>query len=264
MVMKNDDVYSLGSNSAGCLGVESLTSSLTPMKVDALCGKGIKGLQWFLENNRAINAIFKRRCYEFVSLSIVGFSYGAGPHVVAYTHDGLLYAWGHNGFCQLGLGNSCQTVVPSLVTGSLTGKKVVQVACGSHHTMALTSDGDIYAWGQNSSGQVGCGSTANQPTPRRVSAVIGNCKIVSIACGQTSSFAISENGEVCIIIFIRVRWKTFEGHIYLSCCFQVYAWGYNGNGQLGIGNTVNQYNPTKVVIPSAFIISVILYNFVVS
>ena len=44
MVMKNDDVYSLGSNSAGCLGVESLTSSLTPMKVDALCGKGIKGV----------------------------------------------------------------------------------------------------------------------------------------------------------------------------------------------------------------------------
>jgi len=54
----------------------------------------------------------------------------------------------------------------------------------------------VYAWGQNNAGQIGCGSTANQPTPKRVSAVIGNLKIVSITCGQNSSFALSENGDV--------------------------------------------------------------------
>jgi alpha-tubulin suppressor-like RCC1 family protein len=54
----------------------------------------------------------------------------------------------------------------------------------------------VYCWGQNTSGQVGCGSTANQPIPRRVSAVIGNSKIVYIACGQTSTFAASDTGEV--------------------------------------------------------------------
>jgi len=116
--------------------------------------------------------------------------------VIAFTKEGVVYAWGHNGFCQLGLGNSCQTVVPSIVGGTLTGKKVVLISCGSHHTMALTSEGEVYAWGQNNSGQVGCGSTANQPTARRVSAVIGNTKIVSIASGQTSSFAVSDTGEV--------------------------------------------------------------------
>ncbi|ODN05802.1 RCC1 and BTB domain-containing protein 1 [Orchesella cincta] len=202
IVTKSDDVFSLGSNSAGCLGVESLSSSLTPMKVEALCQKTIKG-----------------------------FSYGAGPHVIAFTQDGSVYAFGHNGFCQLGLGTSCQTHVPALVCGGLTGKKVIEVACGSHHTLALTSDGEVYAFGQNNSGQVGCGSTANQPTPRRVSAVIGSTKIVSIACGQTSSFAVSDTGEV-------------------------YGWGYNGNGQLGIGNTVNQYNPTKIMLFGVFITKV--------
>ena len=80
--------------------------------------------------------------------------------------------------------------------------------------------------------QAGSGSTANQAQPRRVSAVIGNMKIVSIACGQTSSFAISDNGEV-------------------------YGFGYNGNGQLGIGNTVNQYNPAKVILPSTFIVKLV-------
>lgn len=97
---------------------------------------------------------------------------------------------------QLGLGTSCQTHVPALVCGGLTGKKVIEVACGSHHSLALTNDGEVYAFGQNNSGQVGCGSTANQPTPRRVSAVIGSTKIVSIACGQTSSFASTDLRDV--------------------------------------------------------------------
>jgi len=54
----------------------------------------------------------------------------------------------------------------------------------------------VFCWGQNTSGQVGCGSTANQPIPRRVSAVIGNSKMVYIACGQTSTFVVSDTGEV--------------------------------------------------------------------
>ena len=47
-------------------------------------------------------------------------------------------------------------------------RKVVQVACGSHHSLCLTSDGDIYSWGQNNCGQIGSGTTTNQSTPRKV------------------------------------------------------------------------------------------------
>lgn len=57
IVSKNDDVFSLGSNSAGCLGVESLSSSLTPMKVEALCQKGIKGKDFFM----VVSGTFKRQ-----------------------------------------------------------------------------------------------------------------------------------------------------------------------------------------------------------
>lgn len=54
----------------------------------------------------------------------------------------------------------------------------------------------VFAWGYNNCGQVGSGSTANQPTPRRVSNCLLDKVVVSIACGQTSSMAVTDNGEV--------------------------------------------------------------------
>jgi len=62
----------------------------------------------------------------------------------------------------------------------LIGKKVVDIACGSHHTLVLTEDGEVYAWGQNNCGQIGSGSTTNQPTPRKVTAGIGSPKVIYI------------------------------------------------------------------------------------
>ena len=55
--------------------------------------------------------------------------------------------------------------------------QVVQVACGSHHSLCLTSDGDIFSWGQNNCGQIGSGTTTNQSTPRKVSASFGGRKV---------------------------------------------------------------------------------------
>ncbi len=104
--------------------------------------------------------------------NITSLSYGSGPHVLAVTaselrlfrvfhckglerpkndfilrlnvvSDGDLFSWGHNGYCQLGNGSTNQGPTPSLVTTNLLGKKVVQIACGSHHSMALTNDGEV-------------------------------------------------------------------------------------------------------------------------
>lgn len=79
----------------------------------------------------------------------------------------------------------------------------------------------MYAWGQNNCGQVGNSISTNQGAPRQVNSSLVGKKVVHIACGQTSSMALTENGEV-------------------------YGWGYNGVGQLGIGNYVNQANPLRV------------------
>ncbi|MEQ2252130.1 RCC1 and BTB domain-containing protein 2, partial [Ilyodon furcidens] len=177
-VTVNDEVFALGTNCSGCLGLGDLQSTIEPRRIDVLCGK-----------------------------KIVSLSYGTGPHVVIATADGEVFAWGHNGYSQLGNGTTNHGLTPALVSTNLISKRVTEVACGSHHTIALTSDGEVYAWGYNNSGQVGSGSTANQPTPRRVSSCLQNKVVVNIACGQLCSMAVLDNGEI-------------------------YGWGYNCNGQL--------------------------------
>lgn len=57
--------------------------------------------------------------------------------------DGLLFTWGHNGYSQLGNGTTNQGLSPLLVTANPQNKKVKEVACGSHHSMALTQDGEV-------------------------------------------------------------------------------------------------------------------------
>ncbi|XP_056907494.1 RCC1 and BTB domain-containing protein 1 isoform X1 [Takifugu flavidus] len=192
-ITSDDEVYALGLNCSNCLGTGDSQCTIVPKKVDILSGR-----------------------------KVVSLSYGSGPHILLATEDGELFAWGHNGYSQLGNGTTNQGVAPVLVSATLLNRKVTEVACGSHHSMALTDSGEVYAWGYNNCGQVGSGSTANQPTPRRVSSCLQNRVAVSIVCGQTSSLAVVDNGEV-------------------------YGWGYNGNGQLGLGNNGNQLTPCRLV-----------------
>ncbi|NXO36214.1 RCBT2 protein, partial [Locustella ochotensis] len=189
---ENDEVFVLGMNCSGCLGTGDMQSTIEPRRLDSLCGKKIACL-----------------------------SYGSGPHVVLATEEGEVYTWGHNAYSQLGNGTTNHGFVPCQVSTNLVNKKVIEVACGSHHSMVLTSDGEVYTWGYNNSGQVGSGSTANQPIPRRVTSCLQNKIVVNIACGQMCSMAVVENGEV-------------------------YVWGYNGNGQLGLGSSGNQPTPCRI------------------
>lgn len=57
--------------------------------------------------------------------------------------DGEVFAWGHNGYSQLGNGTTNHGLTPALVSTNLLSKKVTEVACGSHHTIALTAEGEV-------------------------------------------------------------------------------------------------------------------------
>jgi RCC1 and BTB domain-containing protein len=57
--------------------------------------------------------------------------------------DGVVYAWGHNGYSQLGNGTTNQGIAPVQVCTNLLIKQVIEVACGSHHSMALAADGEV-------------------------------------------------------------------------------------------------------------------------
>uniref|UniRef100_A0AAZ3NND1 BTB domain-containing protein n=1 Tax=Oncorhynchus tshawytscha TaxID=74940 RepID=A0AAZ3NND1_ONCTS len=191
-ITQDDEVLVFGLNCSNCLGTGDSQSTMVPKKLDFLQGK-----------------------------KVVSLSYGSGPHILLATEGGELFAWGHNGYSQLGNGTTNQGVSPILVSTNLQNKKITQVACGSHHSLALTHDGEVFAWGYNNCGQVGSGATANQPTPRRVTNCLQGKVVMGIACGQTSSMAVLDNGEV-------------------------FGWGYNGNGQLGVGNNGNQLTPCRL------------------
>uniref|UniRef100_A0A669DKD5 Regulator of chromosome condensation (RCC1) and BTB (POZ) domain containing protein 1 n=1 Tax=Oreochromis niloticus TaxID=8128 RepID=A0A669DKD5_ORENI len=191
-ITHGNEVFVFGLNCSSCLGTGDGLSTVMPKKLDFLRGKKVASL-----------------------------SYGSGPHVLLATDDGQLFAWGHNGYSQLGNGSTNPGLSPVLITANLQNKKVKEVSCGSHHSMALTLDGEVFAWGYNNCGQIGSGSTANQPYPRKVTGCLQGKNASGITCGQTSSMALVDNGEV-------------------------YGWGYNGNGQLGIGNNGNQLTPCRV------------------
>ncbi|XP_060782471.1 probable E3 ubiquitin-protein ligase HERC4 [Neoarius graeffei] len=103
----------------------------------------------------------------------------------------------------------------------LSNKTVIQVACGDHHFMALTNDGQLFTWGQNSHGQLGLGKhEPSSQAPQHLKTLCG-IPLAQIGAGGDHSFALSLSGTV-------------------------FGWGRNSAGQLGLGHTKDMYVPTCV------------------
>jgi alpha-tubulin suppressor-like RCC1 family protein len=145
---------------------------------------------------------------------------------LALTSAGELYAFGNNEFGQLGGGTNAgspeqeSNPVPALVTLPDAGGPVTQIAAGELHALALTSTGQLYAFGSNEYGQLGTevnsGTTMPNPTPAPVTLPGASGPVVQIAAGAAHSLALTATG-------------------------QLYAFGENDLGQLG--NEVNNKSP---------------------
>jgi alpha-tubulin suppressor-like RCC1 family protein len=156
---------------------------------------------------------------------------GSGEHMIALLANGTVKTWGANLFGQLGIGTTafgkedCSVNCRSLVPVSVPGlSSVSAVFAGGADNAALLSNGTVVAWGENKSGQLGTGDNRERTTPV---VVRGLSNVKTLKLGGMA---------------------TLGGHIFaLLNDGTVKALGYNGQGQLGIGTTVNSPSPVKVL-----------------
>lgn len=215
----NDSLYVWGKGSSGQLGNGGIRSSATPL-------------------------------YLLDKVSSIG---SGAQHSLAFTQQGQLYIWGSNDYGQLGNGSNVErlqmTPLPipgeaqnpvedsiarnvyvedmsSAVSSALYREvevigqgKIAQLTGGRNHTLLLKENGDLWAWGDNSYGQLGLGAEAAQVVnlPQKVME-----NVRAIAAGDHFSMAITLDHSL-------------------------WVWGENSSGQLGIGHKQNRSQPVKIL-----------------
>ena len=180
---------------------------------------------------------------------------------------GSAVGWGYNPDSELGNNSTTNSDVPVAVTG-ITGT-VVAVAAGETHGLALTADGHVWAWGANSSGQLGDGTTTAHHTAEELTTISG---VKTIAAGDGYSMAVEANGTVWTwgdntygelgdtptnhLVPTQVSGPanvsavaagTFHAFA-VGTNGSLWAWGYNVDGQVGNGTTTTPIStPTQVI-----------------
>src|SRR5450759_2988613 len=127
-------------------------------------------------------------------------------HSLALTSTGHVLAWGDNTYGELGNGTNTSSSTPVAVSLP-SGTTVTAIAGAPNFTLALTSTGQVLAWGSNISGELGNGTTIYSSTPVAVSLPSGTT-VTAIAGGNIHSLALTSTGRAL-------------------------AWGDNSSGQLG-------------------------------
>uniref|UniRef100_A0A182M4V1 HECT domain-containing protein n=1 Tax=Anopheles culicifacies TaxID=139723 RepID=A0A182M4V1_9DIPT len=151
---------------------------------------------------------------------ITGVSCGTA-HSLALTNWGQVFSWGSNAVGQLGHDTENGRQPTPRMIKAIGAKHVVQIASGQYHCLALTNNGELYAWGSNSYGQLGIGTTNEKvPIPTLVQSLAG-VPIAFIACGGNHSFAVSKSGAI-------------------------FGWGKNTFGQLGLNDLNSRCYPTQL------------------
>ncbi|XP_050578084.1 E3 ubiquitin-protein ligase HERC2 [Bombus affinis] len=147
--------------------------------------------------------------------------HSGGKHALALTQDGKIFSWGEGEDGKLGHGNSVSLDKPRLIE-SLKSKRIRDIACGSGHSAAITSSGELYTWGLGEYGRLGHGDTATQMKPKLVQSLVGQ-RVIQVACGSrdAQTMALTADGSV-------------------------YSWGDGDFGKLGRGGSDGCYTPLLI------------------
>jgi alpha-tubulin suppressor-like RCC1 family protein len=120
-------------------------------------------------------------------------------HSLVVSAEGHVWTFGCGDFGCLGLNDEQDRLVPTLLAAEVfEGSKIVTVAAGGYHNMAVGESGALWAWGKGYSGQMGLGDINDRRVPTLVGAeeVFGGSKVRTIACGYFHTLVVTEAGEL--------------------------------------------------------------------
>ena len=153
-------------------------------------------------------------------------TFGSSGVISAFS-DGYLWGWGCNGSSQFGDGTTTNKLIPGRLIAMSDVVDIVSAAINSTSgtVTALKSNGSVWAWGYNADGQIGNGTTTTQSTPTQV-----------ISSGVVKIYPVkSASGVVHETVYA------------LKSDGSLWAWGYNGSGQVGNNSTTNQLTPVQII-----------------
>jgi alpha-tubulin suppressor-like RCC1 family protein len=227
LALTNDGVYAWGNNGSGQLGDGSNIQKISPVKV------------------------------HFPLTVWTVYSIAAGEyHSLAITNDGV-YAWGAGESGQLGNYTRSDSNVPVKAHLPGTATTVLSISGGGFHSLAITNDG-LYAWGNNTFGQLGNGTKIGSSVPVKTTFPRTVTNVVAISAGFWHSMAIANNGlyafgdnSSCVLgtqsgstalpylvkfpkgVSVVKAVATGSSHTIVNTNNGIYGWGRNSEGQLG-------------------------------
>ncbi|XP_070800313.1 X-linked retinitis pigmentosa GTPase regulator isoform X2 [Pituophis catenifer annectens] len=217
------------------------------------------------------NTVSKPTCVKVLKPEKVKLAACGRNHTLIYTEKRNLYATGGNSEGQLGLGGTEERSTFHLVSYFTSQHKIKQLAAGSYTSAALTEDGQLFMWGDNSEGQIGLGNEANACVPHQVDVgkpvfwiSCGYYHSALITCdGELYTFGESDNGKLGLSleqlknnrvpqlvsgIPSRVNKVTCGGgHTVALAGGEVYTFGLGQYGQLGLGTFIFETSEPKMV-----------------
>jgi alpha-tubulin suppressor-like RCC1 family protein len=217
-----------------------------------------------------------------------GHRISVGNSQAAFLRDGTLFTWGRNELGQLGngtldgsgYGDDPETsALPVRYEIPVAG--LVSVVTRQTFMIALRDDGHVLTWGSNSNGQLGyetpadCGSTGDDPCQRSPTEVPGITDAIAVAAGFTHSLVLLRDGTVLAfgdnedgqlgdetigasslepipvpgLADVVQLAASSDGTLALTVDGQVWAFGRNDRGQLGIGSADGEPHPAPVLVP---------------
>lgn len=179
---------------------------------------------------------------------------------------GTLHAIGYNGEGALGRGSTAASNNAFIQIGTLTNWATVST--GTSHTVSIKTDGTLWAWGRNSEGQLGDGTTVNKSSPVQIGTLTTWAYISS---GDYSTYAVKTDGSLWawgqgslgalgtgnvttrsspVQVGTLTNWSRVAGGSQHASALKtdgtIWSWGFNSVYQLGDGTTVNKSSPVQV------------------